>query len=118
MSTVTADSLTSEQVAQLAGVTYRRLNYWTIRGLITPEGDPAPGSGNRRRYHPDTVRLVIALRLLTDLGMEGPRLDRAARQLAQADWTVPARFPLDPDRRAGYILDLPAITNPRKQGPS
>ena len=45
------DLFTSAQAAELAGVSYRQLDWAASRGLVTPViGGDAPGSGRRRRW--------------------------------------------------------------------
>ncbi len=59
-------TLTGPQVARAAGVTYRRVDYWTHRGLLRPT-DPAPGSGYCRRYPPASVPAAEVLDLFMGL---------------------------------------------------
>lgn len=56
----------SAQVCQLAGVTYRQLDYWTRQGLIHPT-IPARGSGSKRRWTWDDVERARRLRLAARL---------------------------------------------------
>jgi hypothetical protein len=50
----------AHEVAELAGVTYRQIDYWCRLGVIYPR-QTARGSGSRRRFSEDQVR---ALRVL------------------------------------------------------
>lgn len=60
------DTLSSNEVSRLVGVTYRQLDYWCRTGLVRPHV-VAHGSGSRRRWSKDDVervrRLAIAARL-------------------------------------------------------
>lgn len=53
------------QVCQLAGITYRQLDYWARSDLLRPSVADAAGSGSARRYSALDVRI---LRVLSQLG--------------------------------------------------
>lgn len=55
------------RVCELAGITYRQLDYWTRIGLIAPSVAVSNGSGTRRRFSARDVKVVAAL------GMVEPR---------------------------------------------
>lgn len=52
--------------AELAGITYRRLDYWARTGVIDAS-IPARGSGSRRRYSEDDVRALRTVATLAEL---------------------------------------------------
>ena len=56
--------MTSAEVAELAGVTYRQLDYWCRTGLLGEDLQRPTGSGYPRRFLPDDIRAVAALGLL------------------------------------------------------
>lgn len=57
------------QACQLAGITYRQLDYWARTELLTPSLQEAQGSGTQRLYSfTDVVQLRIIKRIL-DTGM-------------------------------------------------
>lgn len=56
------DGLTSPQVVDLVGISYRQLDVWTVRGYLV--ADARGGSGNRRRYRP---AVVVKARLMGSL---------------------------------------------------
>jgi DNA-binding transcriptional MerR regulator len=59
MSTATTSTTYSgTEVARLAGVTYRQLDYWLRIGAIQIE-DPTPGTGRPRLFTEDEVDRVI-----------------------------------------------------------
>lgn len=60
------------QAAQIAGITYRRLDYWARTDLIRPSAADATGSGSRRRY---TYRDLLELRVVKKLLDAGIRLE-------------------------------------------
>jgi hypothetical protein len=58
MTTMTDDgslTLSSVEVADLVGVSYRMLDHWLREGHITLACDPTPGSGRRRAWTTDEV---------------------------------------------------------------
>ncbi|MEL4211906.1 MerR family transcriptional regulator [Corynebacterium bovis] len=88
-------------VAQVAGITYRQLDYWTRTGLITASITPAAGSGTRRLYSFRDILIIkiiaslletglslkavrVALNTLTDLGVD----DLAATTLFSDGTTI------------------------------
>lgn len=48
----------SSELCSRTGATHRQIDYWTRQGIITPVGEPNPGSGVRRRYHEEIVERV------------------------------------------------------------
>lgn len=55
-------SITAFQAADLAGITYRRLDHWARRGWVVPSLDPGLGRSGRRIYSPSDVIRLAALR--------------------------------------------------------
>ena len=56
---------TSQQVIQLAGITYRQLDHWDKIDFIRPSAKQSKGSGSRRLYsYQDLLRFRVAKRLL------------------------------------------------------
>lgn len=58
-------NLTSRDVADLVGVTYRQLDYWCRVGLLGDELAHPGGPGSRRAWSPEVIgrlRLLVALR--------------------------------------------------------
>lgn len=52
--------LSSEQVVEQTGITYRQLDYWTRRGWLEP-AEGGNGSGDPRRWAPAVVDHVFDL---------------------------------------------------------
>ena len=78
--------LISPQVARLAGITYRQLDWWIRTGLVTCE-NPAPGTGHERGF---TVYDVIAIRAAGDLRKHGASMQaiRKAVDALRAEWDI------------------------------
>ena len=54
----------AHETARLAGITYRQLDYWCRVHLVWPSVRDANGSGSRRRFSADDVRLIALLGVL------------------------------------------------------
>ena len=67
---MTQDSFSGAQAAQIAGITYRQLDYWARTNLIRPSAVDAKGSGSRRSYvYRDLLELKVIKNLL-DAGIK------------------------------------------------
>ena len=63
-------SFSGSQAAQIAGITYRQLDYWARTNLIRPSLTDATGSGSRRSYvYRDLLELKVIKNLL-DAGIK------------------------------------------------
>jgi DNA-binding transcriptional MerR regulator len=63
-------SFSGSQAAQIAGITYRQLDYWARTNLIRPSLTDAKGSGSRRIYeYRDLLELKVIKQLL-DAGIK------------------------------------------------
>lgn len=63
-------SFSGSQAAQIAGITYRQLDYWARTNLIRPSLSDAKGSGTRRSYeYRDLLELKVIKQLL-DAGIK------------------------------------------------
>ena len=67
-------SYTSRQAQEIAGITYRQLDYWARTNLVQPSVTSAEGSGSRRAYsYGDLLRLRVIKDLL-DNGVGLPQI--------------------------------------------
>lgn len=67
-------SYTSKQAQEIAGITYRQLDYWARTDLVKPSVTSADGSGSRRAYsYGDLLRLRVIKDLL-DNGVGLPQI--------------------------------------------
>jgi DNA-binding transcriptional MerR regulator len=73
-----AHVISGPQAAELAGITYRQLDYWARQGWLQPSVDRGRGRSNRRLYSPDDVIRLAALahlgRTKADVGALAPIL--------------------------------------------
>lgn len=55
--------------ALVAGITYRQLDYWANKQIVTPSVANSHGSGSRRLYNAQDVVMLAVAKQLLDLGM-------------------------------------------------
>lgn len=72
--------LTTGDVAELVGATFRQVDYWLRRGFI-PAPNPTPGAGTPREWTRDLVRCAAVIAALVRAGFT----PEAAGELARAD---------------------------------
>lgn len=104
MTTATETMSTADAAASM-GVTPRVLDYWSRTGVLAADTEAA-GSGSRRRWSLETVRVGRALAHLNALGATSDALAMAAgqleRRLRDGEWA--GRVTIDVD---GVVLDRP-----------
>lgn len=66
---VPVEGYSSKRTAEIVGVTYRQLDYWTRTDLIKPALVVATGSGSRRRYDYRNLLELKAIKTLLDAGI-------------------------------------------------
>ncbi|MCU0310377.1 MAG: MerR family transcriptional regulator [Acidimicrobiales bacterium] len=70
MSAVHAEGYSGAKAAEIAGISYRQLDYWARTDLVRPSLVDAAGSGTRRRYsYTDLLELKVVKSLL-DAGIK------------------------------------------------
>ena len=63
-------SFSGSQAAQIAGITYRQLDYWARTNLIRPSLTDAKGSGSRRSYEYRDLLELKGIKQLLDAGIK------------------------------------------------
>lgn len=71
----------ANDVRELAGVSYRQLDYWTRTGLVAASAAPAHGSGNHRRYEFRDLLEVKIIASLLETGLSLQKVRSAVEQL-------------------------------------
>lgn len=72
-----AQGFSGPTVCKIVGISYRQLDYWATKGIVTPSINDASGSGSRRVYSfSDLVELRVIKKLL-DAGVSLPKVRRA-----------------------------------------
>jgi len=74
-----SETYSGTQAARIAGISYRRLDYWARTDLVRPTAADAQGSGSRRRY---TYRDLLELRVIKNLLDAGFKLESIRRVFA------------------------------------
>lgn len=67
--------------ANVAGISYRQLDYWARTGLVTPEIRGAAGSGSQRLYSFRDVLLLKVIKRLIDAGISLQQIRKAVDHL-------------------------------------
>ena len=67
-------SYTSKQAQEIAGITYRQLDYWARTGLVQPSVMEAVGSGSRRAYSYGDLLKLRVIKDLLDNGVGLPQI--------------------------------------------
>lgn len=101
-------ALSSRQACEVAGITYRQVDWWARTGIVLPSLVDAAGSGSRRRYSVEDVRLLAVVGRVTEASprAELAPLGRALDGLAVVeDWTGWVYI----DGRSGAIGRSPEI---------
>lgn len=88
---------TAPELAELAGMSYRRLDYYTRSGLLSPVVRGASGSGSRREYDERDLARARLIGALRDLGAEVAIVARVLEAL-----------PFDPEEWPPYFFVTPA----------
>lgn len=65
------ETFTAIQVCDIAGITYRQLDYWARTDVLIPSARPAHGSGSRRLYSIADMRCAVVLAALSREGSYG-----------------------------------------------
>lgn len=81
--------LSTAEVADAAGVSYRRLDYWIRVGAAVQAVQEANGSGSRRRFDRSEIRVVRAVAALMEMGCT---VEEAAVAAAELRMLVPAAW--------------------------
>ncbi len=92
---MTQNSFSGAQAAQIAGITYRQLDYWARTNLIRPSAVDAKGSGSRRSY---VYRDLLELKVIKNL------LDAGIKLESVRDVFTYLRSHLDTEIAAAHIV--------------
>lgn len=111
------DNLSSAEVCDYAGISFRQLDYWIRVGAITPNRQ-ANGSGTQRRFTRSQARAIRLAATLRTLGAPIATIGAiAGRWSDMPDHEWAGMLIVNPDgttgpdnTAAGWILDLEALT--------
>jgi hypothetical protein len=94
--------LTTRQLCNLAGITYRQADYWTRQGYLRTCGPAEPGSGHHRRHRAGELRVALGLAQLLAAGCsQAAEVAEALRDLPDT-WASPVLL----DARGRWTHDL------------
>lgn len=108
METLLGRTYTGPELAEAAGLTYRRVDYYTRIKLLAPLVHGFAGPGSRREYNEDDLARVRLIGALRDLGAEIPIIARVLDALASDPRDWPEFFFVTPDGTVKLGLPLPA----------
>ena len=100
----------SYHAADLAGITYRQLDYWARTGVVTPE-HAGRGSGSARRWTAHEVSLLAVVGRLAALGLGRDVWIEAVeylRTLPLAWWPTELRVDLTGDDVVALVVNVAA----------
>jgi hypothetical protein len=104
-------------VADLAGASYRQIDYWCRTGALSPEGN-GRGQGNARRWTIDEIAVASVLAEMSGLGATGVIWQQVASYLSIPLGMWPEAIIVSADgrisdftgeARTGWVLDLAEI---------
>lgn len=78
MAETNEQGFSSKRTAEIAGITYRQLDYWARRDIVRPSLTRASGSGSRRLY---SYRDLLELRVIKTLIDSGIKLQQVRKAL-------------------------------------
>jgi DNA-binding transcriptional MerR regulator len=79
------------EIARRAGVATSTVRYYERRGLLHPDGRRS----GQRRYRPDSLRLLVFIRMLQDAGLTLDDIDGILRASTVEEWKDVGRRRLD-----------------------
>lgn len=107
MNIVQEKAFSGPRVCDLAGITYRQLDYWARIGLVVPSLAEARGSGTQRRYSACDVVCARVVRTLSLYGFGQVNQTRGVIDLVRERWDLlgPDAFLVVARRDARLLLD-------------
>lgn len=107
-----AADLSTMEVVEQTGASYRQLDYWARQGVLVPAVEAA-GSGTARRYTKAQARAACALARLSKLGMHGDVFASVGAELVDTDLSGVVvvdhdgrLHPFADGLREGWLIDL------------
>lgn len=101
----------SDELCDLAGVSYRQLDYWARLGVLQPMGHATPGSGFVRRWSAAEVRTATVVGRLASLGAQTNVLRQVApmvRAMTEDEWH--GELLVSREGRVGHLRAATAAT--------
>lgn len=92
-----AGQVTSQELIQRSGISYRQLDYWTRTRRLNPTTHAEPGSGNARFYPASEIAVARLIKRFLDAGIGIGAAVQIARELTDTGSAT----------LAGIRIDLP-----------
>jgi DNA-binding transcriptional MerR regulator len=92
---------------QIAGITYRQLDYWARTGLVEPSIRPAGGSGTQRLYAFSDILVLKIVKRLLDTGVSLQNIRTAVEHLRESGVEDLAQVTLMSDGASVYECTSP-----------
>jgi DNA-binding transcriptional MerR regulator len=92
---------------QIAGITYRQLDYWARTGLVVPSICDASGSSSQRLYSLEDVVVLKVVKRLLDTGVSLDNIRPAVKHLRRRGVSDLARLTLFSDGTTVYECTSP-----------
>lgn len=108
MDTLLGPTLSGPELAEAAGLSYRRVDYYTRVGLLSPCVRGGHGPGSRRQYDEHDIVRARLIGALLDLGATIPIVKRIIPRLPADPDAWPEFFFVTTDGELKLGLPLPA----------
>lgn len=110
-------TFSTPETAEIAGASYRQVDYWCRNGILSPENNLAgSGGGRNRRFTAEEVAVVAVLVEMSTLGATSDVWLRVAAFLSMPPAMWPDRILVEADGRiseylhgTGWLVDLAGI---------
>jgi DNA-binding transcriptional MerR regulator len=76
-----SNSFTSREAYEITRVTQRCLDYWDLKGVVSPTERRASGKGSERRYTRGDLLLLMMVKKLRTCGLSLQKIDEALKKL-------------------------------------
>lgn len=111
-----SEVITKKRVAEITGLKLRAVQYYTERGIVTPDIDPGEGRGNLRRYGPRNLVEFSLIKVLTEYGMGFSYLKNIMDHVTMLlfpdrEGTSIYRKGMEPDQENGPYLAIYKLSN-------
>lgn len=108
---MTKRTFTPSEIADIAGVKLRTVQFWTANGALKPEGGTAlTGTGNHRRYSEAEARVAFVIGALFRFAASIGTLCAVAEAMRSADVPAAKRLFIAPSEGGGFVVTTDAAT--------
>ena len=108
------EEFTKKRTAEISGLSLRAVQYYTERGLVTPELDPGEGRGSTRLYSMTNLHEFALIKALSQYGMAYSQLRDImdhVRMMLFSKGTSAFRKQREPGQKDGPFLAIYRLSN-------